>query len=42
MKIAIFGADLNTLEECKGRLDGDIYIVENIRDLFERGVLWLI
>ena len=41
MKIAIFGADLNTLEECKGRLDGDIYIVENIQDLFEniRGVL---
>jgi len=23
MKIAIFGADLNTLEECKGHLDGN-------------------
>jgi hypothetical protein len=42
MKIAIFGADLNTLEECKECLDEDIYIVENIQDLFEGGVLWLI
>jgi hypothetical protein len=41
MKIAIFGTNLNTLEECKECLDGDIYIVENIQDLFEniRGVL---
>ena len=42
MKIAIFGTNLNTLEKCKECLDGDIYIVENIRDLFERGALWLI